>query len=84
MQVRNVINSFQSQLNEGIKQIKRDSKIFVPADKSRNIYKWYRETFESYCMKASQRLTKKRIRLLLKIKNIMSTDQSIKIRHWKT
>ena len=44
IQFRKVNNSFQSQLNEDIKQIKGDSKIFVPADKSRNIYKMARET----------------------------------------
>ena len=43
---RKVNNSFQNQLNEDIKQIKRDSKIFVPADKSRNIYKMDREISE--------------------------------------
>ena len=46
IQFRKVNNSFQNQLNEDIKQIKRDSKIFVPADKSRNIYKMDRETYE--------------------------------------
>ena len=45
-QFRKVNNSFQRQLNEDIKQIKRDSKIFVPTDKSRNIYKMDRETYE--------------------------------------
>ena len=43
---RKVNNSFQNQLNEDIKQIKRDSKIFVPADKSHNIYKMDREISE--------------------------------------
>ena len=43
---RKANNSFQNQLNEDIKQIKRDSKIFVPADKSRNIYKMDREISE--------------------------------------
>ena len=33
IQFRKVNNSFQNQLNEDIKHIKRDSKIFVPADK---------------------------------------------------
>ena len=46
IQFRKVNNSFRRQLNEDIKQIKRDSKIFVPADKSRNIYKMDRETYE--------------------------------------
>ena len=55
IQFRRVNNSFGSQMNEDIKQIKRDSKTFVPADKSRNIYKMDRETYESYCMKTSQR-----------------------------
>ena len=43
---RKVNNSFESQLNEDIKQIKRDCKTFVPADKSCNIYKMDRETYE--------------------------------------
>ena len=60
-QFRKINNSFQRQLNEDIKQIKRDSKILVPADKSRNVYKMDRETYEKL-MKTSQRLTRKRIR----------------------
>ena len=39
IQFRKVNNSFQSQTNEDIKQIKRYNKIFDPADKSRNICK---------------------------------------------
>ena len=46
IQFRKVNNNFQSQLNENIKQIKGDSKIFVPADKFRNIYKMDKETYE--------------------------------------
>ena len=46
IQFRKVNNSFQNQLNEDIKQIKRDSKIFVLADKSCNFYKMDRETYE--------------------------------------
>ena len=34
IQFRSGSKTFQIQLNEDIKQIKRDSKIFVPADKS--------------------------------------------------
>ena len=47
IQFRKVNNSSESQLNENIKQIKRDSKTFVPADKSRNIYQMGRETYEN-------------------------------------
>ena len=39
IQFRKVNNSFQSQMNEDIKQIKRYNKIFDTADKSRNICK---------------------------------------------
>ena len=46
IQFRKINNSFQSPMNEGIKQIKGDSKTFVPADKSRNIYKMDREIYE--------------------------------------
>ena len=46
IQFRKANNSFQNQPNEDIKQIKRDSKNFVPADKSRDIYKMDRETYE--------------------------------------
>ena len=46
IQLRKVNNSFQSQLNEDIKQINGDSKIFVPAGEYRNIYKMNRETYE--------------------------------------
>ena len=66
IQVRNVNNSFQSQLNEGIKQIKRDSKIFVPADKSRNIYKWYRETFKKLLYESITKTYKKTDKITVK------------------
>ena len=46
IQFRKVSNNFQSQLNEDIKQIKGDSKIFVPTDKSCNICKTNRKTYE--------------------------------------
>ena len=46
IQFRKVNTSFQSQLNEDIKQIKGDSKILVPADKFCNIYQMDRETIE--------------------------------------
>ena len=39
IQFRNGSKTFQIQLNEDIKQIKRDSKIFVPADKSCKLLK---------------------------------------------
>ena len=39
IQFGKVNNSFQSQMNEDIKQIKRYNKTFDPADKSRNICK---------------------------------------------
>ena len=61
IQFGKVNNTFQSQLNEDIKD-KGDSKIFVPTGKSRNIYKLDRETYEKYYMKTSQRLTRKRTR----------------------
>ena len=46
IQFRKINNSFQSPMNEDIKQVKGDSKTFVPADKSRNIYKMDREICE--------------------------------------
>ena len=46
IQFRKGNNSFQNQLNEDIKQIKRDSKIFDPTGKSCNIYKMNSETYE--------------------------------------
>ena len=59
-------NSFQSQLNEGIKHIKWDSKIFIPADKSRNIYKMDMETYEKLLhkniIKTYQKMNKKKVR----------------------
>ena len=62
IQFRKVNNSFQNQLNEDIKQIKRDSKIFVPADKLATFIKWTGKLMKSYYMKTSQRLTRKRTR----------------------
>lgn len=43
---KNVGNSFQSQLNKDIKQIKQDSKMFLGADKSWKIYKMERKSYE--------------------------------------
>ena len=68
IQFRKVNNNFQSQLNEGIKQIKGDSKIFVPADKSRNIYKMDKETYEKLLheniTKTYKKTGKKRVRAI--------------------
>ena len=61
IQFRKVNNSFQNQLNEDIKQIKRDSKIFVPADKLATFIKWTGKLMKSYYMKTSQGLVRKRI-----------------------
>lgn len=43
---KNVGSSFQSQLNKDIKQIKQDSKMFLPADKSWKIYKMEQKSYE--------------------------------------
>ena len=63
---RKANNSFQSQLNEGIKHIKGDSKIFIPADKSRNIYKINMETYEKLLhkniIKTYKKMNKKKVR----------------------
>ena len=59
IEFRKVNNSFESQLNEDIKQIKRNSKTFVPADKSRNIYKMDRETYEKLLHKNITKTYKK-------------------------
>ena len=63
---RKANNSFQSQLNEGIKHIKGDSKIFIPADKSRNIYKMDMETYEKLLhkniIKTYKKMNKKKVR----------------------
>ena len=68
IQFRKVNNNFQSQLNEDIKQIKGDSKIFVPADKSRNIYKMDKETYEKLLheniTKTYKKTDKKRVRAI--------------------
>ena len=68
IQFRKVNNSFQNQLNEDIKQIKRDSKIFVPADKSRNIHKIDRETYEKLLheniIKTYRKTDKKKVRAI--------------------
>ena len=68
IQFRKVNNNFQSQLNEDIKQIKGDSKIFVPADKSRNIYKMDKETYEKLLheniTKTYKKTGKKRVRAI--------------------
>ena len=67
IQFRKVNNSFQSQLNEDIKD-KGDSKIFVPTGKSRNIYKLDRETYEKLLheniTKTYKKTDKKRVRAI--------------------
>ena len=62
IQSRKVNNSFQSQLNEDIKQKNRHGKIFVPAGKSRNSYKIDCETCEKLLHENITRLTRKWIR----------------------
>ena len=68
IQFRKVNNSFQRQLNEDIKQIKRDSKIFVAADRSRSIYKMDRETYENLLheniTKTYKKTDKKKVRAI--------------------
>ena len=63
-----VNDSFQSQLYEDIKQINRDSKIFVPAGKSRNSYKIDSETCEKLLheniTKTYQKMDKKKVRAI--------------------
>ena len=39
IQFKSIKNDFQNKLKEDINEIKNSNKIFVPADKSRNIYK---------------------------------------------
>ena len=39
MQFRKISNNFQQKLKDDIRDIKSINKVFVPADKSRNIYK---------------------------------------------
>ena len=68
IQFRKVNNSFQRQLNEDITQIKRDSKIFGSADKSPNIYKMDRETYEKLLheniTKTYKKTDKKKVRAI--------------------
>ena len=59
IQFRKINNSFQSQLNEDIKQIKGDSQIFVLADKSHNISKIDREIYEKLLHEAITKTYKK-------------------------
>ena len=61
IQFRNGKNSFQSQLNEHINQIKRDSNIFIT--NLATFIKWRVKLMKSYYMKTSQRLTRKRTRI---------------------
>ena len=68
IQFRKVNNSFQSQLNEDIKQINRHGKIFVPAGKSRNSYKIDCETCEKLLheniTKTYKKMDKKKVRAI--------------------
>ena len=68
IQFRKVNSSFQRQLNEDIKQIKRDTKIFVSADKSRNTYKMDSETYEKLLheniAKTYKKTDKKKVRAI--------------------
>ena len=78
IQFRKLNNSFQNQLNEDIKQIKRDNKIFVPADKSRNIYKMDRKTYE----KLSKSDIGKSSKIILD-KIISDVLSSVQVNQWK-
>ena len=68
IQFRRVNKNFQSQMNEDIKQIKLDSKIFVPADKSHNIYNMDTETCEKILheniTKTYKKMGKKKVRAI--------------------
>ena len=45
IQFKSIKNDFQNKLKEDINEIKNSNKIFVPADKSRNIYKMEKEQY---------------------------------------
>ena len=95
IQFRKVSNNFQSQLNEDIKQIKGDSKIFVAADKSRNIYKMDKETYEKLLheniTKTYNKTDKKRVRAINvhakkledRIKNMQESERYITVKDHK-
>lgn len=57
---KNVGSSFQSQLNKDIKQIKQDSKMFLPADKSWKIYKMEQKSYEKLLHESIPKFYKKK------------------------
>ena len=67
---KNVNNSFQSQLNEDIKQIKRDSQIFLPVDKSCKICKIDRATYEKLLHENITKTYKKKDNKKVRIINV--------------
>ena len=81
---RKVNNSFQSQLNEDIKRIKRDSKIFVPTNKARNIYKMHREVYEKLLhesiTKTYKKTDKKKVKAINVDAKIIAKDLEIEDR----
>ena len=68
IQFGKVNNSFQGQLNEDIKQINGDSKIFVPSGESCNIYKMNRDTYEKLLheniIKTYKKTNKRKVRTI--------------------
>ena len=84
IQFRKINNSFQSQLSEDIKQINRDSQIFVPADKSHNISKIDRETYEKLLHETITKTYKNKVRAInvdpKKIAKDLELEQLMKLR----
>ena len=59
VQFRQICNTFQNKLKSDIDEIKKSGKVFVSADKSRNIYKMEKDQHQKLLMENVTKTYKK-------------------------
>ena len=84
IQFKNIKNDFQNKLKEDINEIKNSNKIFVSADKSRNIYKMEKEEYNKLIheniTKTYKKTNKNRINTINKTAKKIASDLELEDR----
>ena len=84
IQFKSIKNDFQSKLREDINEIKNSNKIFVPADKSRNIYKMEKEQYNKLLheniTKTYKKINENRINTINKTAKKIASDLELEDR----
>ena len=84
IQFKSIKNDFQNKLKEDINEIKNSNKIFVPADKSRNIYKMEKEQYNKLLheniTKTYKKTNKSRINAINKTAKKIASDLELEDR----